>query len=239
MSGFGCDFGGTLFSYRDFVGQELSPAYWTSVLRLGTSMSPRETSKAYWKASRRAFAKYLNEPFYLHRDLFADTLKEFCELIDVSPKDDFIETSLEKQRQFMVDNFNLRSDCIETLKALRSAGLVLSIVSNIDDDYLHEMVNRAQLEEVLDHWSSSEEARSCKPDPGFFEFALKKAGVQADEVLFVGDSPHHDVDGAHAAGMKTVLIEDKGPSQRRGKCEPHHRINALSELLAIAGVENR
>ena len=100
------------------------------------------------------------------------------------------------------------------------------------------MVERAGLQEVLHHWSSSEEAQSCKPDPGFFEHALEKAGVAAEGVLFVGDSPAHDIAGARAMGMTTALIRDDENPVAMGDTEPHHRISQLSELLAIAGVEN-
>ena len=231
------DFGGTLFSYRDFVGQQLSPAYWTSVLRLGTEISPRDASRLYWKASNQCFIDYAKRPYYLHRDLFRDTLTHFCELIEVAPDSEFIDTALERQRRFMIDNFTLRPDCLSTLQTLRSAGLTLSIVSNIDDDYLDEMITRSGLDEVLHHWSSSEEAQSCKPDQRFFEYANQKSGVQSDEVLFVGDSPHHDIDGAHAMGMTTVLIQDEHIPASPAKHEPHHLINELSELVAIAGVE--
>ena len=131
----------------------------------------------------------------------------------------------------------LREDCLDTLRALRERGLYLSIVSNIDDDHLFPMVERSGLNEVLDHWTSSEEARSCKPDPRFFELAMQKAGHSADQVLFVGDSPEHDVAGAKGVGMTTALIVEDGgaPPLQTGRATtaPDHQIRSLSELLEL------
>ena len=134
----------------------------------------------------------------------------------------------------------LRDDCLDTLRRLRDAGRYLAIVSNIDDDYLHPMVERTGLAALLHTWTSSEEARSCKPDSGIFELALAKAKVEAQNVIFVGDSAHHDVLGAQRMGMRTVLIQEPG-AQAPGadparSATPDHTIAELAELLPIAGL---
>jgi FMN phosphatase YigB (HAD superfamily) len=57
-------------------------------------------------------------------------------------------------------------------------------------------------------------------------------------VLFVGDSPEHDIAGARALGMTTVLIPEVGAEPPgRGTSlagEPHHVIEQLPQLLEIA-----
>jgi FMN phosphatase YigB (HAD superfamily) len=99
------------------------------------------------------------------------------------------------------------------------------------------MVTSSGLNQVLDHWTSSEEARSCKPDPGFFRLALEKAGCRAEDVLFVGDSPTHDIQGAKDMGMTAALITEgdtKPPLQNgRESTPPDHEIEALSDLIAL------
>ena len=141
------------------------------------------------------------------------------------------------QRDALFGGLRLRDDCVDTLRRLRGRGLYLSIVSNIDDDYLLPMVEQSGLQELLDHWTSSEEARSCKPDPGFFHLALEKAGRSPEEVLFVGDSREHDIQGARNVGMTSVLIVEEGsPLALLGPgtdTEPHHEIRELSELLDL------
>jgi FMN phosphatase YigB (HAD superfamily) len=82
---------------------------------------------------------------------------------------------------------------------------------------------------------SSERARSCKPAPGIFEQALASAGCDAREAVFVGDSLYHDVGGANALGMTSVLIWHSAERQPPGDGpRPGHVIRRFDELLEIA-----
>lgn len=232
------DLGGTLFSYRD-VGRWTLAALVGGAKQLGVEASIRELGLAYRAASRTANRRYIDRPFYLHRDLFRDTFRLFAEELgrDASESQlDWFEAAL---RDALVENMVLREDCLDTLRRLRTRGLYLSIVSNIDDDHLVPMVEGSGLCEVLDHWTSSEEARSCKPDPRFFELALEKAGCRAEDVLFVGDSPEHDVQGAKGVGMTAVLLLEEGaiPPLQSGRetMAPDHEIRALAELAKLVG----
>ena len=102
------------------------------------------------------------------------------------------------------------------------------------------MLERCGLAEKLDAWTSSEEARSYKPDAAIFELALGKAGVTAEEVLFVGDSREHDIAGARALGMHTALIVEQGSvtpgADGLPAAEPHREIGQLAELIPLLGV---
>jgi 2-haloalkanoic acid dehalogenase type II len=236
------DFGGTLFSYTAFQramrGGEGRPLFVEAADRLGIEADKRSIGKAYGKASAAAFQKYTVQPYYLHRDLFEDTFRMFANEFGAEADESFVAWFYELQRDTLLEKFELRHDCMSTLEALRAGGLSLHIVSNIDDDYLHPMVARSGLDAVLEHWTSSEEAQSCKPDPRFFELCLEKAKVSAEDVLFVGDSPAHDVAGASALGMKTALILEEGadpPGQFGDAPAADHEIRALSELVGICG----
>ena len=230
------DLGGTLFSYGE-VAHGTGPLIREAVKRLGVPVERGQIGKAYRSASRAAAQRLGRQPFYLHRDLFRDTFRTFAEELGGHATDEFLHWFEAEQRQLMIEHLKPRPDCHDTLRALRERGLYLSIVSNIDDDYLFPLVEKWQLDELLDHWTSSEEARSCKPDRAFFELALAKAGRAAEEVLFVGDSPEHDIQGARAVGMTSVLIVEEGvvPPLQTGpvSVEPHHEIHALSELLSL------
>lgn len=45
-----------------------------------------------------------------------------------------------------------------------------------------------------------------KPHAEHFEACLQKLGMDADRVAHVGDSLHHDIVGANAAGIASVFI---------------------------------
>ena len=70
------DFGGTLFSYRN-VARQTGPIVREAARRLGAEGRGPELGEAWWGASAQAFRRFAHEPFYLHRDLFHETFREF------------------------------------------------------------------------------------------------------------------------------------------------------------------
>lgn len=232
------DFGGTLFSYAALGGQTFDVVS-EAARRLGIEAAAPELGNAFARASRASWAHYAGQPYYLHRDLFQEAFRRWAREFGAEPDQAFLDWMHASQRDALLERFSLREGCLETLRLLRARGLRLSVVSNIDDDYLHPMLARAGLDALLHHWSSSEEARSCKPDPGFFRYACRKAGCEPERVLFVGDSPEHDIAGARALGMTAVLIPETGaepPGKGTSRAgEPHHVIERLPQLLEIAG----
>ncbi len=50
----------------------------------------------------------------------------------------------------------------------------------------------------------SEEVGAMKPDPVLFQHATEKAGVPPEEILYVGDSLHSDVEGGRNAGWQVA-----------------------------------
>jgi len=231
------DLGGTLFSYLPYR-KPLGELICRAGARLGSELSGRELKHTYNAAAGHAAEVRAGRPYYLHRDLFHDTYREFARrLTDREAPAGFVEWFYTAQRSLMIEQLELRADCVETLTTLRTRSLTLEIVSNIDDDFLEPIIERSGLAELVDRWTSSERARSCKPDAGMFLYCLERSGHRADRVLSVGDSPVHDIAGARALQMTTVLIEEEGsppPAQEGGiHAEPHHRIRALSELLPL------
>jgi len=234
------DFGGTLFSYRSVQGAAFHPLLREALRRLRLDPGEGAVGRAWRRASGDAFRAFHERPYYLHKELFQDTFRRFAAELggEASAKD--LEWFHDAQRDLVVEGFELRPGCIETLAALRGAGLHTAIVSNIDDDYLLPMLERAGLEPHLDAWTSSEAARSCKPHAAIFEHALGRAGVAAGEAVFVGDSPEHDIAGARRLGLRTILIRDgdlENPGAGAGEAgAPHHVIADLREIPVLLGV---
>lgn len=231
------DFGGTLFSYRQ-VGGGTGRLIYEAVGNLGVPLEPGRVGAAYKEATRDAYLALQERPYYLHRELFEDTWRRFARALGAEPTAKWVDDLIDSQREAVTEQFSLRDDCVETLEELRASGLRIAVVSNIDDDYLQPMLQRAGLTKLLHHWTSSEEARSCKPDAGIYRYACGKAGCRPEQVLFVGDSPEQDITGARALGMTTVLIREEGappPGSGVGaSAEPHHHITRLAEVLPLA-----
>lgn len=227
------DLGGTLFSYRN-VARTNIPLLIESAERMGVKTEVEAIKRFYARAAKEVSHAYAEKPFYRHRDMFRDMFVRFCELLETDYDEDIHRWYHDAQHQALLGCLEIKADCIETLAFLKSRGLYLSIVSNIDDDMLDPLVEREGLARYFDHWTSSEAALSCKPDSRFFDVTLEKSGLDAERVLFVGDSPEHDILGANAAGMRTVLIIEEGiePPLQTGRdaVDPDHTIRTLSEL---------
>lgn len=233
------DLGGTLYSYSGM--REVTPLIISHLAeRLQVQGELEDCLHHYQEATREADHHYAHQPFYLFRDYFKTTYQNFVRRLDKAHDDDDYDWFSELQERMLLDAMQPKSDCLEVLDKLREKNLYLSVVSNSDDDMLEYLIRKAQLHHRLDHWTSSEAARSCKPDPRFFEVALEKSNLAADQVLFVGDSLEQDILGAHKAGMKTVLIsetDDDAPMHiGRETVEPDFHIRELTDLLDI--IEN-
>jgi putative hydrolase of the HAD superfamily len=236
MQGVFFDLGGTLFSYRN-LARATAPLLTEAVRRLGVDASHAQIKDAFAQASRDMSFAYADRAYYLHADYFHDTFMRFAELLS-APHDEAVHDWYRAANHVaIIDCLQLKDDCIDTLAHLKDAGLYLSVVSNIDDDMLAPLIEREGLERYLDHWTSSEAAQSCKPDRRFFEVALERSGLRAADVLFVGDSPEHDIIGASAVGMRTALILDGGipPPLQTGRVTvtADHNIATLTELKNI------
>ena len=234
------DLGGTLFSYRGRLG---GGGVRYVMQELGIDASPEAVGHAWGQASREVGTHYGGQRYFLHKDLFRDTVTQFLAEFDHVPNADLLEEFHLAQRDAMLENLPLRDECHDALAALKQHGLYLSIVSNIDDDYLYPLVKKHGLDDVLDHCTSSEEARSCKPDAEIFHYSLKKSGLDRSEVLFVGDSLHHDVAGADQVGMRSVRIVEEGVQTPlthglSATADPTFEIGSLTELVDIVAQHN-
>jgi 2-haloalkanoic acid dehalogenase type II len=228
------DFGGTLFSYA-----EVRPHFDRMLRELARRHALTAPMEEIRRTFRRTVAKKMEEflprPFYLHRDLFEAAEVDLLTELGASPREGNDSLLYLGQSAAALVAVQPRKGLGETLAALRGRGLHLGIVSNIDDDQFHPLFERIGLGSYFDAVTTSEEARSCKPHPGIYRHALRKAGgIAAEEVVFVGDSLDYDVAGAKALGMTTVLIRDF-PGELAGGEDPDHVIEAIPELLQIIG----
>ena len=245
IKGIFLDVGGTLYSYQNLrpATMELMGALKS---RLGLQIDLAEVAGHYGRANRDVDLQMADRPFYLFRDYFQMIFTNFLDRVDQAQAEHEFAWFEQHQRVTILDALQLKADCHAALAQLKERGLYLSAVSNADENILLPLVERGQLHRWLDHWTSSEAALSCKPDRRFFEVALRKSGLSANEVLFVGDSLEQDIQGAHTVGMSTVLIaEADQPAPMhvgRNTPEPDFRITHLSELPGLVdqlGVASR
>ena len=230
------DIGGTLYSYRS-LQESLTTVLTQLAERLQLEHDVDELMQHYGFASKQADKDFAARPAYLFRDYFAAIFDTFLKRIDKPDMHHHFPWFEAAHRDTMLGAMVLMEDCHDTLAQLKSRGLYLSAVSNADENQLQPLIENAQLQRWLTHWTSSEAAQSCKPDRRFFEIALQKSGLAPQEVLFVGDSLEQDILGAHSVGMHTALIAERDGQAPmhigRETPEPDFRITRLSELPGV------
>lgn len=69
-----------------------------------------------------------------------------------------------------------------------------------------------------------------KPHPQIFTDALVSLGVQPQDALFVGDSPHDDIVGAKSVGMDIAWVNAGGAVLPDNMPTPEYTIRAIPEL---------
>jgi putative hydrolase of the HAD superfamily len=229
------DLGGTLITYegRDQIAQAAAAA----LVRMGLDPAAPEVRAARRAAAEEVEREYATRRSFLHRDLFRERVARTALRLGVDPPASVLDQFTVEHTELLVRHMPPRPDTIATLQELRARGLYCAVVSNADDDYLHAALEHHGLAPLLDDWTSSEEAASCKPDPGIYDHAVRKAGLASDQLLFVGDSLQHDVAGAHRVGLRSVLISDGSPAPLstglEAVAEPDFRIEQLAELVPI------
>lgn len=233
------DLGGTLFSYGGRMGGGIRDV----IESVGIEAPGEVIGRAWRGAADRAGESFGRQSYFLHRDLFRTTLAHFLEHFGHELEESVFTAFHQRQLEGLLDHMPLREDCRATLLALRERGLYVGLVSNIDDDYLYPLLERHDLLPLFDHCTSSEEARSCKPDPLIFQYALGKAQRSSASGLFVGDSLHHDVAGAHRVGMRSARILEEGVATPLTHglevvAEPTFEVNSLQALIRIVDDAN-
>jgi 2-haloacid dehalogenase len=82
----------------------------------------------------------------------------------------------------------------------------------------------------------SEEVGLAKPDPGIFLLAVEGLGLQAPEVLCVGDNAASDIRGARRAGLACCWLAPGSARYPPEEPPPDYRISDLRELLSLRPV---
>jgi HAD superfamily hydrolase (TIGR01549 family) len=94
-------------------------------------------------------------------------------------------------------------------------------------------VHRVGLGEFFRASLSAQEFGVGKPDARIFHAAAQAAGVQAHEVLHVGDDAALDVVGALRAGMLAVWVNRTGQDWSHEPHQPHATVNDMGALCSL------
>ena len=74
---------------------------------------------------------------------------------------------------------------------------------------------------------------ALKPDPAIFHKVIEGTDLQAHEVVYVGDDPLLDVEGARGAGMQAIWIDRQGGEWPPQIAPASYTVRSLTELVEL------
>ena len=120
-------------------------------------------------------------------------------------------------------------DC---LKALKEAGYILGIGTDMTVDYQLKKLVALELLPLFDFIVSSEEVNAEKPHEKLFACCARKAKAQAAECLFIGDNYKKDYCGAMGAGMEALwYCPDPVKAEERPQVRKITHFDQLRDML--------
>ncbi len=127
--------------------------------------------------------------------------------------------------------FSLLEGAEELVRYL-AAKYPLTVVTNGFVEVQYEKFDKSGLRDCFAHIVLSEEVGCQKPNPRIFEEALRMNGLQAEDVVMIGDSWNSDIQGAINAGIDQIWIRKSKDPLPEGQSATH-LVQSLSEVMEI------
>ena len=200
------DLGNTLVSYYqppDFM-PVLRRSLDACLLTLGQNPLPREAQTALVHQ-----ALELNQE---RADLATWPLEERLRMLfrDYAPDGAMIERLCAAFLEPIFATAQVSSDALPVLTGLKHMGVKTAVVSNTpwgsSGRAWRSELSRHGLLSVLDAVVFCTDVGWRKPHPSPFRRALEMLDTSPQEAVFVGDDPVWDVEGAHSAGLRPILL---------------------------------
>jgi HAD superfamily hydrolase (TIGR01549 family) len=93
---------------------------------------------------------------------------------------------------------------------LKENGKEVVLASSAISAHLDAFLEKLQVRELVDAWTTKDDVEASKPDPDLVNAALEKAGSR--DAVMVGDTPW-DVEAARRAGLETICVITGGFSE--------------------------
>lgn len=97
----------------------------------------------------------------------------------------------------------------ELLERLLADGLSLVVATSAGVDEMKALLRQARIDDLIHDATSSGEVDNSKPDPDVIGAAIKKARLDAAQLVMLGDTPY-DIESAGKAGVRTIALRCGG-----------------------------
>jgi HAD superfamily hydrolase (TIGR01509 family) len=119
----------------------------------------------------------------------------------------------QKRKELMIDRFAATlasaNGSRELVLHMQQAGLKLIIGSSATSEELSPLLKAAHMDDLDIEATTINDVEASKPAPDIVAVALKKLGMEASEVVMLGDTPY-DIQAAGEIGVKVIAVRCGG-----------------------------
>ena len=123
-------------------------------------------------------------------------------------------------------------ETIPMLERLHGMGLKTGLITNGNHALQFAKIGMLGLEPHFDEIIATGDYGIHKPDKAIFDVMREKMGFSPDEMVYVGDNPVNDVEGARSAGWKTVWMKSTG-WWKDGIAPADREVNTVNEVISV------
>ena len=219
------DVGGTLIHPHPSVGE----VYAEVLGQYGVTVQPTMLESRFRQAFREASTRpRLRTSEEVERTFWRGVVREtVARLLD----DDQFERAFDHLYATFAEGrrWRVRADAVPVLRLLRERGYRLVVLSNSDRRF-HQVLRERGLTPFFERVFLSAEMGAEKPASSIFRAVEAALGCVPEDILHIGDSQHHDLNGAELAGWQArLLIADDGRPAPTGQ----PILRSLAELLDL------
>ncbi len=203
LKGIGFDLFNTLITAHPDAVSEAVMRLINSLQQQGFSFQENEFKKAYRETAIAIIQETRKDGKETHNRFWISGALQILGY-DLGPEDPRIATALEAYFSAFMDYCHLIPGTIEMLKRLTNA-YSLGLLSNFTHSpAARQLIDALSLRPFFDIILISGELGYRKPHPFVFERLIEEFGMETNEILYVGDDPEPDVNGALRAGIQAV-----------------------------------
>lgn len=179
------------------------------------------------KAMRILFGLYGEKGIEYNR-IFQEFLKKTIGKIDYK----ILAKGIVAYRRAQIAYVKPYTGTVKTLVKLKEKGIKLGIVSDAPSVNAWIRLVEMNIGDFFDVVITLQETGKRKPSKTPFLRAIREIGAKPANVLFVGDWPERDIQGAKALGMKTAFAR-YGSFKKTKKSGADHELKRIEDLLRV------
>ncbi|MGA3291235.1 MAG: HAD family hydrolase [Candidatus Bathyarchaeia archaeon] len=210
------DYVGTLVNCRNYTMEASREKLHTALVNEGFDVAKDKFLEAYILAHE----KYRKKRYEQLREVTNAVwvAEALCNIGFNATADDYrIKAALNVFFKDYLDMLELRAGAKKLIKQVKEQYKVALISNFTHSQVIYSSLRKLRINTFFNAVVISEENGWRKPSTHIFQATLNKLQVQANQAVYIGDSPIEDIKGAKQAGLKTVFV----PSQ----------FNTLKDLL--------